>query len=154
VRRPFKAKGGLVAVRLSAEERLLLEQLPAMLAAAETDPDDPAAERLTPTAHPDDPAADHEFRRLVASQLSEARRVDQEAFAGTIDANATRLTTEEAEVWLRVLGEARLVLAARLGIEHDGWTMDDIDDDPRGAVLGYLSYLQDSLVEALSPGLG
>ena len=48
---------------------------------------------------------------------------------------------------MRVIGEARLVLAARLGITEDGW---EDDADPEMALLGYLGYLQDGLVGVLS----
>ena len=32
-----------------------------------------------------------------------------------------RLDLDDAECWMRAIGEARLKVAARLGIEEDGW---------------------------------
>jgi hypothetical protein len=51
---------------------------------------------------------------------------------------------------MRVVGEARIVLAGRLGIEEDGWEETASIEDPEVAMLHYLGYLQESLVEALS----
>ena len=52
---------------------------------------------------------------------------------------------------MRVVGEARIILAARLGIVEDGWEQDvESSRDPEMALLGYLGYLQDALVGVLS----
>ena len=65
-----------------------------------------------------------------------------------------RLSGEEAEAWLRALNDLRLVLGTRLDVQ-EGSLLDGIDsDDPDAAglaVYAYLSWLQEQLVEALSP---
>jgi hypothetical protein len=65
-------------------------------------------------------------------------------------ARAESLELEEAEAWMRVIGEVRLVLAGRLGIVTDGWEEDaDPEQSPEMALLGYLGFLQDRLVSVL-----
>ena len=52
---------------------------------------------------------------------------------------------------MRVIGEARLVLASRMGITDDGWEAElERGNDPELALLGWLGYLQDAAVETLS----
>ena len=79
-----------------------------------------------------------------------ARRGDRERFANSLEGLADRhiLDWEEAESWLIVLGDARLALAARLGITEPGWEEGSMDDPDRIA-LGFLSYLQSQLTDAL-----
>ncbi len=63
------------------------------------------------------------------------------------------LTDEEAESWIRVIGDARLALGARLGIEQDEWEQDrKLSMSREGAMLHYLGYLQDRLVAVLVEG--
>ena len=50
-----------------------------------------------------------------------------------------------------MIGEARLVLADRLGIEDDGWEAEtELQSDPELVLLGWLGYLQDAAVGVLS----
>ena len=51
-------------------------------------------------------------------------------------------------MWLTVLGDSRLALAARLGIDEPGWETAD-EEDPERIALGFLSFLQDQLVDVL-----
>jgi len=53
-----------------------------------------------------------------------------------------------------VLGDARLTLAARMGIEQEGWEDDrSLAESREGEMLHYLSYLQDALIQVLSAAL-
>lgn len=54
---------------------------------------------------------------------------------------------------VRVLAEARLVLASRMDISEDGWEDDLHEDDPAVALLHYLGWLQQSLAETLESTL-
>jgi uncharacterized protein DUF2017 len=117
------------------------------------EPDHPDLRRLFPPAHAEDPDAEAEYRRLVGSQLDAGR---QRAVA-TVEATLARetLSADEAEAWLRVLNDLRLVLGTRLDVTEE---MDfDLDpNDPEAAelaVYAYLSWLQEQLVEALAAGL-
>ena len=60
------------------------------------------------------------------------------------------MVLEDLEAFMRVVGEARLVLAARLGIEDDGWELEARPDDPEMALLGLLGWVQDSAVGFLT----
>jgi hypothetical protein len=116
-----------------------------------SDAEEPAAARLGYSAHPDDPDADLRFHRLTDEMLAEARRRDRGICAATLRQN--RLSFEEAEAWMRVIGEARLVLGARLGIDQDGWE-DGIapeEASPDLLLLHLLGRVQDDLVGVLLP---
>ena len=89
---------------------------------------------------------------MIAGDLASARSKDRDEFSATLD--ETTITDEAAEIWMRVIGDARLVLGARLGIQHDDWEMDpSLADSGEGALVNYLGYLQDSLIQVLSPAL-
>ena len=68
-------------------------------------------------------------------------------------ADRERLGADEADAWLRALNDLRLVLGTRLDVQEDTFASEPDLNDPRGqalAVYGYLSWLQEQLVEALS----
>lgn len=148
MRRVFKARSDGVAVRLTEAERALLLDLPVLLRSVDEAPDDPAYSRLHVAAYPDDAAAQSDMDDYSGSQLAESRATDRSRFTASLESGTTYLALEEAESWLTVLGDARLALAARLGITEPGWELGD-DDDPQRIMLGFLSYLQDNLVDVL-----
>ncbi|HEX2292747.1 MAG TPA: DUF2017 family protein [Gaiellaceae bacterium] len=146
----IEREGDGVRLDLRPEERALLRQvageLEALLAGQ---PDDPSLRRLFPPAHEDD-ALEQEYRELTRPQLDDGRRRALETLGETADAG--RLTAEEADAWLRVLNDARLVLGTRLDITED-YDWDELERDPRApelAVYAYLSWIQEQLVEALA----
>ncbi|MBI5158462.1 MAG: DUF2017 family protein [Acidimicrobiia bacterium] len=142
---PFTRKGAEVRVRLDADARAVLAALPDLLGGS-----DDAGGRLSYRAHPGDEEAEARYRDLVGDSLDDLRGEDRSTLLRSVGEGTIGL--EEAEAWMRVIGEARLVLAARLGIEHDGWeTEADPGQSPEMALLGYLGYLQDGLVGALGP---
>lgn len=119
----------------------------------EDDAGHPDLRRLFPPAHADDPEADAAYKRLVGNQLATERERALQTVRATISGDT--LTAEEAEAWLTVLNDLRLVLGTRLGVTEE---MDfDLDRDDPGAaelaVYAYLSWLQEQLVEALALGL-
>lgn len=150
MRRPFRVRGETIRVVLDPDILDVLESLPEMLdSIGETDRD-PAALRLSPRAHPEDAVAESKFQELTADELARARGLDRREYAETIEAvrAGKNMDPEQAESWLRVIGEARLALGARLGIEHDGWEA-TASNDPTYALLGYLGFLQEELVAAV-----
>ena len=141
-------------MKLGVNEVAVLEQLVPLLVVE-------GGWRLSPTGHlpvyPGRPEDDAEFWRLMGDELRRAKAEDRATFIETLGAaqRGVVLSEDQAEAWLRVMGEARLVLAARLGIEHE----DDYEavrdgGGPEMAVLDYLSYLQASLSETLGKVLG
>ena len=143
MRRPFTRRGTEVRVHLDADSRAVLAALPDLLAGS-----DDAGGRLSYRVHPDDTEAEERYRDLVGDSLDDLRREDRSIL--TRSCGGATIDVEEAEAWMRVIGEARLVLAARLGIERDGWEDEaDPGQSPEMALLGYLGYLQDGLVGVL-----
>ena len=112
----------------------------------------PDLRRLFPPAHPRTRRPRTSTGAWSASQLD----VGRERALATVEATIEQptLTTDEAESWLRVLNDLRLVLGTRLDVtEEMSWNLDPNDPrSPELAVYGYLSWLQEQLVEALSAG--
>jgi hypothetical protein len=149
-RRIQRRRGGGFRVNLPGEERELLGVLVAELQERVQDErEDPDLRRLFPPAHADDPDAEAEYRQLVGRQLDDGRARAAETVLATLGGRS--LSAEEAEAWLTVLNDLRLVLGTRLDVtEEMSWNIDP--DDPRApelAVYAYLSWLQEQLVEAL-----
>ena len=123
-------------------------------------PEDPALARLFPDGYADDAEASADFRRYTEPGL---RSTKSEALATALATMAEvphrlALTPEQTMAWLSALNDTRLVLGERLGVTED---LDElvsslVPDDPRLALLWVydrLSYLQESLVEALADDL-
>ncbi len=142
---------GGIALHLSQEEQALLVGLTTELEELlEGTRDDPSLRRLFPPAYDDD-ADERAYRELTGDSLLQGRREALELLAQT--AGRERLSAEEADAWLRALNDLRLVLGTRLDVQEDTFASEPDLNDPRGhalAVYGYLSWLQEQLVEALS----
>ena len=148
-----RGDGGAVELRLSRDERSLLaglvEELRALL---DGTPGDPSLRRLFPPAY-DEEDDERDYRDLMGGELLDGRRAALQLVAETVDRD--RLSAEEAETWLRALNDLRLVLGTRLDVHEDTFAEELDQSDPRApalAVYGYLSWLQEQLVAALSPG--
>ncbi len=147
--RPNK-KGDGFELRLSENERELLARLPLELVQLlDLDPaDDPGLRRLFPDAYsPLDQEHNDEYKRLMHDDLRDRHREALETLAS--DAHATVISAERLYAWMTALGQLRLVIGTRLGVTEDT----DPDDSPEFALYGYLSYLQESVVEAMSTTL-
>jgi hypothetical protein len=147
-----RGDGGAVELRLSRDERSLLaglvEELRALLDGA---PGDPSLRRLFPPAY-DEEDDERAYRDLRGGELLDGRRAALQLVTETVDRE--RLSAEEAETWLRALNDLRLVLGTRLDVQEDTFAEELDQNDPRApalAVYGYLSWLQEQLVAALSP---
>jgi hypothetical protein len=143
--------GGL-RLRFHEGEVLLLRELLDELEGLLEDPDDPALRRLFPQAH-DDPESEEQYRSLVRDQLLGGRSKALAVVRDTLGEET--LSLDEADAWLRALNDLRLVLGTRLDVTED-LDYESIDlNEPRGrdlAVYGYLTWLQEQLVEALAEG--
>ena len=147
------ADGG-VEPQLSRDERTLVANLASELRSLlDGDTGDPLLRRLFPPAY-DEEADETAYRDLMGSELLNGRREALELLART--AKEKRLSAGEADAWLRALNDLRLVLGTRLDVQED-MLLDDLrPDDPRAsglAIYGWLSWLQEQLVAALSAGL-
>lgn len=133
-----------------------LRDVPLVLTSVGTVSDDPAADRLSVPVYLDDPESNSEYWRWMGSDLDEGRRADRSAFAELVDAavvadeetGGTVASRPEAEAFLRVLAEIRLVLASRMGVDVE----DDYQrlDDTQAEVLDVLAQLQLLLIEELT----
>lgn len=108
--------------------------------------DDPALERLFPVAYRDDPDAAAEFRRYTRSGLVDTKTAKAGAVAAALLGGTVDLTNDEAERWLPVLTDLRLIVAERLGIRADD---DPVPDDSLGEVYHWLGELQSYLIDAI-----
>lgn len=121
-------------------------------------PTDPILARLLPDGYSDDPEAAAEFRRYTEYDLRMAKLSAAAIVLDTLESGgAVRLDDAQAHEWMRVLNDLRLAIGTRLGVEEDYEAVADTlpDDDPlRGlyAVYEWLTWMQDSLVGALSGG--
>ncbi|MDP9386808.1 MAG: DUF2017 domain-containing protein [Actinomycetota bacterium] len=154
-RRVRRTRAGEVVLRLSAEERQVLRALPGQLRHLLVDePDDPALRRLTPPAYSGDPEHEAEYRRFMGDELRERRLAALALMDETVDAE--RLSEEQAQAWLAALNSLRLVLGTRLDVTEEMAGAELDPDDPQAPLLalyGYLSWLEDQLVEALAGAL-
>lgn len=152
---PVWSEGDRIHVRLPKPEQALLAQLPELLESVAAGADDPAADRMHPNAYPDDAAAAWEFSRMIDGELDTARRRDQATFADSLErALGAGLPMPEAEAWLRVIGDARLVLASREGIGREDELPEHSLSNPRLALVHYLGALQHEIVEVLLASMG
>jgi hypothetical protein len=141
-------------------------------------PEDPALARLFPDAYTDPDAdlddridavaASAEFRRYTENDLRARKRDDAQTVVRTLEAlnpegrkrEALHLKPDECRQWLGALNDLRLVIASRLEITVDedfDELMDLPDEDPRGSLVltyGWLTTLQDTLIEAMTRSLG
>ncbi len=160
--RPAKHRDGF-EIRLPDDERELLASLPGQLVelldqAARDETlmrEDPALARLYPDAYGDE-HAEHaeEFRRLMTEDLRERHRAALELLAAT--ASREVIDADELHAWMSAINQLRLVLGTRLGVTEDENPAEITEDDPRFAgysLYGYLSYLQEQVVEALTSTL-
>lgn len=129
-------------------------------------PDVPALRRLLPdfhrpdadaTVHPDDESADLSgaLRSLHEPDIIDAKLAAGAVILRTVPESGGKvvLTPEQADAWLYGLNDLRLALGTTLGIDDD--TPEALDeDDPRAPhldVYHWLTWMQDSLVQALMP---
>jgi hypothetical protein len=155
--------GGGVRMRLAAREREVLRSLPDQLRpllAGEVDVEG-LGDRLYPSAYPEDPLAELEYRELAQDEVVSWRVGALDTFAETLERGedgrlgwSVELTPEEAEAWLSALNDARLTLGVLLGIVEEGdWEGGPDEDNPSSMVLAYLSWLQEDLIVALMGSL-
>ena len=136
----------------------LLDELAGLL----TDPSaDPAlVQRLFPVVHPDDPAMEDEYQRLMREELVTSRLGAVQTVQQVLSRPGRSVTVSEAEMaaLMQGINAIRLVLGTLLGVTDDdedalGFAFDDEDDDDgedtaEHHLYGYLSWLLDAAVVA------
>ena len=144
------ADGPRLSVAVEVEE--VLRSVPGWLSSVGRRGKDPVADRLAPRVYADDDDAAREFDRLMTPELDAGRKTDRERYEHVIDRavdGGTILDEEDAFAVLRVLDEARLVIAARLGIDSDEWEPSStLDASPELHLYHLLGWIQDALIGA------
>ena len=115
---------------------------------------DPVIARLYPDVRPDDPAWSAGFRDLVRGDLDDARREHIATVEASLDART--IDDTDAEAWLYVLNDLRLVLGTRLGVVEDGDDGSFDPDDPDAAakvVYAYTGFLEAQFIDVLAEAL-
>jgi len=146
-----RGRKGNFEIRLPASERDLLRSLAPQMREL-LGSDDPVLQRLYPVAYPDDEDRETEYRLLVRGELQSSHAAALTALEETADAE--RLDEEQLLAWMRAVNDVRLVLGTRLDVTEEGEERPTDPDDPRTtafAVYDYLTWLQGTIVEALSP---
>jgi hypothetical protein len=146
-------RDGGYTVNLEPWERELLRSLPGELRDVLAT-DDPALVRLYPPAYLADDEANTEYQRLTRGDLTNRRLDALAVLEATVD--ESKLTEGQLSAWLGSLNDLRLVLGTRLDVSEDDYGAEIPDDHPEArawALYGYLGWLQETVVEALSSGL-
>jgi Domain of unknown function (DUF2017) len=132
---------------------------PALPGPADLDDDpadvlDPVLARLYPDARQDDPVASRRFRDLVGDDIAEGRIARLAIMDETLDEPS--IDDRQAEAWLGVLNDLRLVMGTRLDV-RDGTESQPIDEgDPEAAariVYAYAGWLEGQLIDVLADAL-
>ena len=150
-RRPVVANGdGTYSLNLGEDERALMAAIvPDLRALLVDDPNDEMLTRLFPTARPDDPEAEAEYREMVRGELVSKRLARLDTVADL--AEATTLSQDQLAAWVGAVNDIRLVLGTRLGVSEED-DFDELDEDDPEAVARsaywYLGWLLEHLVEA------
>jgi Domain of unknown function (DUF2017) len=148
----FKTTRRGIVASFSHHERIFLGDVLPLLAGIGGVGSDPAATRLNVPVYLDDPGSNQEWWRLMGPDLGEARANDRRLFARVVESGGpVILSNEEADAFLRVLNEARLVLGARLGIEVEE-DHERVQPESREA-LDYLGWVQEELMVELTRAL-
>lgn len=139
---PFKRTRSGVRVGIGEAERHILAGITQLIEDAGD-----AGGRFDYQAFPDDADAAADYRSLLGDTLANEQSDDRQRFADTLEERV--IDDETAMAWMRVIGDARIALAHRVGIEDDGWEEHLDPASPEVALLHYLGYLQDALVGVL-----
>ena len=113
--------------------------------------EDPALARLFPDGYTDDEHASADFRRFTEQDL----RAQKLAALTTVRDSLSDWTgksiidAQQAQDWLRAINDLRLVLGTRLEITDEVET-DFEADEPGIHLYNYLTYLQGTLIDALT----
>ena len=127
-----------------------------------TSPDDPILSRLLPDFHrldDDNPSKEDLDSAAMLRSLHEPDLLDRKVGVAAVvletcppHGGDLKLTLEQADAWLAALNDVRLALGTAIEVSED--MPDELpDEDPRSphlAVYHWLTWVQESLVQALS----
>lgn len=113
--------------------------------------EDPALARLFPDGYSEDEHASADFRRFTEQDLRAQKIAAVASAQETLSewTGKSTLTQQQAQDWLKALNDLRLVLGTRLEITDEVET-DFEADEPGIHLYNYLTYLQGTLIDALT----
>jgi hypothetical protein len=113
--------------------------------------DDPALARLFPDGYSDDEHASADFRRFTEQDLRAQKVLALATVRGTLAnwSGKASIDAIQAQDWLKALNDLRLVLGTRLEISNEVDTELEADE-PGIHLYNYLTYLQGTLIDALT----
>ncbi len=113
--------------------------------------EDPALARLFPDGYSDDEHASADFRRFTEQDLRAQKQAALATVQGTLSgwSGKVSITSQQAQDWLKAINDLRLVLGTRLEITDEVET-DFEADEPGIHLYNYLTYLQGTLIDALT----
>jgi Domain of unknown function (DUF2017) len=144
----------ILAARLAESPVDELSTITGIRAGPSTAPQDRVLARLLPDFHRDDADLAGALRSLHEPELIDAKDGVAAVVLRTCPARGgeVRLTMDEAEAWLSALNDVRLALGTVLEVTDD-MPDEPVPSDPRAphlAVYHWLTYIQESLVHAVS----
>ncbi len=147
---PVRSVEGGWALNLDDEERELFVRLAGELRELLSAPEsNPLLDRLFPTAYPDDPAKESEYRRLMRDELVASRVAALDSVHETVGPDGPEVMNEaQMLAFMQALNAVRLVLGTLLKIEEDD---DELADTPEHHLYTFLSWILEWTVRALSP---
>lgn len=159
---PVRRRGDRFVLALGDDEAALVRRLAGelreLLANGADDPHGSALlVRLFPVAHPDDDELEAEYQRLmrdelVASKLA-ALQVIERAVGDGAGTEPARLDEVELNSVMQAINSVRLILGTMLQVSDDP-SADEVaagfESSPEYALYGYLSWLLEHCVQALS----
>lgn len=152
--RRFRSRGGRVVARLDVHEVALLRGLldDVVTIVRADDAEHPITQRLFPDASPD-PKAAADIRDLIHDDLREAKLATAKAMLDSLpDDGRVDLDTETAEQWLAALNDVRLTIGTAIGVTEEMYDTEPSEDDAGLHLYHWLTFLQETLVEAVSAG--
>ena len=113
--------------------------------------DDPALARLFPDGYSGDEHASADFRRFTEQDLRATKIVALATVRETLSNwnGKSTVSAQQAQDWLKAINDLRLVLGTRLEIT-DEVEADFEVDEPGMHLYNYLTYLQGTLIDALT----
>ena len=157
--RPVTRSGSGYVLHLGREERALVSRLLDELRALLTEPADPElVRRLFPVVHPDDAEREAEYQRLMRDELVTSRLAGIETVSDVLGRSGRKVTFDEGQMiaFMQAVNGVRLVLGTVLDITEDdelgdpGLGDEGVEDSPEYHLYGYLSWVLDATVRALS----
>jgi Domain of unknown function (DUF2017) len=146
-------------LRLGPDERALLsrllDELRSMLVKpSEVGPQEAVTRRLFPVVHPDDPAMEDEYQHLMRDELVASRLAGINAVDAVLRRRGRKVSFNDEELvsFMQAVNSVRLVLGTLLDVSEDDDEVpaDDAPLAPEHQLYGFLSWLLDSAVHAMS----